>query len=52
MNKEIIKLEIPHQADRDNLISALANSGYKVWVEEEFDENKIESIHHIFFEDK
>ena len=34
MKKEIIKLKIQYQVDRENIISALANSGYKVWVEE------------------
>jgi len=30
-----VKLKIKYQTDRDRLISALANSGYKVWIVEE-----------------
>jgi len=39
MNKEqkTIKLKIHAQEDRLNIIAALANNGYKVWVEEEKD---------------
>ena len=37
MNKQVIKLKINSQEDRENLIVALANSGYKVWTEEERD---------------
>ena len=34
---EQIKLNIQRQEDIENIIIALANSGYKVWVEEEPD---------------
>lgn len=30
-----IKLKIPYSADREKIVLALANSGYKVWVEEQ-----------------
>lgn len=29
-----IKLKIHSQSDRENMLIALANNGYKVWVEE------------------
>lgn len=32
-----IRLTISYQSDREKIISALANSGYKVWVEEDFE---------------
>jgi len=35
MNKQTIKLQIQNCRDRENIVSALANSKYKVWVERE-----------------
>jgi hypothetical protein len=35
MKKKIIRLKINAYADREKIIPALANSGYKVWVEKE-----------------
>ena len=46
-----IKLRISYQADRENLISALANSGYKVWVEEEYHQQwEGDNVYYICFE--
>ena len=33
MGEQEIKLEIPFERDREKIISGLANSGYKVWIE-------------------
>jgi hypothetical protein len=34
MENNIIKLKINYHTDRQNMVTALANSGYKVWVHE------------------
>lgn len=47
---KIIKLPIPYSADRERLISALANSGYKVWVEEEDDDSYATALFTVCFE--
>jgi len=43
--KQIIKLKIKWYVDKDNLISALANNGIKVWVEE------VENIENSYVKD-
>ena len=37
MKNKTIKIPIPYHADREKIVMALANSGYKVWVIEEDD---------------
>jgi hypothetical protein len=44
-----IKLKIQACADRERMILALANSGYKVWTEEERD-NLLNSTYYVVFE--
>jgi hypothetical protein len=34
MDNEIRKIEVPYQEDRQKIVVALANSGYKVWIVE------------------
>lgn len=46
---EQVKLKIQYQDDREKLISALANSGYKVWVEE-VDDLIANTIYYVVFE--
>lgn len=46
-----IKLKVQHQYDRNNLVSALANSGYKVWIEEKTD-RIAETTYYVIFEIK
>jgi len=36
---ETIKLKIEYQLDKDRIVMSLANNGYKVWVEENDDDN-------------
>ena len=50
--KEEIKIEIPCYRDREKLISALANSGYKVRVKEEKGEHSWITHYFIVFETK
>lgn len=45
-----VKLEIEYQDDRERMILALANSGYKCWIEEESDTFGI--IYYVIFEIK
>ena len=46
-----IKLKIPYQQDREKLILALANSGYKVWVDIEYHQQwEGGDIYYICFE--
>ena len=45
-----VKLEIPYQADRERIIVALANSGYKVWVEEKKTYYLYRTTHEVNFD--
>ena len=45
-----VKLEIEYQDDRERMILALANSGYKCWVEEK--SNTFKTIYYVIFEIK
>ena len=47
-NPEILRLNIPYDRDRENIITALANSGYKVWVEEV--KEQFEMLHIVCYE--
>lgn len=49
---KIIRLGMPRQEDRMNLINALANSGYHVWVRETLGEGSLihTSAYHVCFE--
>ena len=47
MKKEI-RLKIKAQADREAIVIALANNGYKVWVEKE--EKTSETTYIVVFE--
>lgn len=51
MNKQTIKLKIQNGQDRENIVNALANGGYKVWVEEEKD-NIYNITYFVLFEKK
>ena len=44
-----IKLKIQKQQDRENMVTALANSGYKVWIEEKTD-NLYNYTYYVIFE--
>lgn len=48
------KLKIKYPEDRDNVVTALVNSGYKVWVEEEIDctGTAYKKIYWVVYEDK
>ena len=35
--KKVIKLKIDSNSDRDSMITALANAGYKVWIKSEYE---------------
>jgi len=48
MPKNIVKIIIQNERDRDNTVVALASSGYKVWVEVEPTGTK--DIHYVVFE--
>jgi len=43
-----IRLKIQYCIDRENMVTALANSGYKVWVEEEEDNLRNKTYYVIF----
>lgn len=50
IKEKIIKLKIMSFDDRQNIVTALANSGYKVWVKEE-DNGAIEGTdYYVYFE--
>lgn len=45
-----VRLKVQGHADRIAMVCALAHSGYKVWVEEKKERNKISSEYFVIFE--
>jgi hypothetical protein len=45
------KLKIPYQSDRERIVLALANSGYKVKVREQ-NTGLLDTIYWVIYEDK
>jgi hypothetical protein len=48
---KIIKLKINAYVDRERIITALANSGYHVWVEEMINDNNYRRDFFVCFEE-
>lgn len=51
MKTEVMKIPIPYHEDRQRIVLGLANSGYKVWIEEE-DESVATTLFTVCFEPK
>ena len=49
MIKEEIKLRIQNQDDREKIVLALVNNGYRVWVEED-DYSQSKTLFYVIFE--
>ena len=47
-----VRLEIPARYDREKIVTALANSGYCVWVEEESDGMFVERHFVLFYPER
>jgi len=46
----VVKLKIKAYVDRERIITALANSGYHVWVEEVKDDFTYQTTYFVCFE--